>query len=171
MDGGKWVNLEDFARIHKFTPREVNGFEYVELDMLLRLDAMREFEGERDSWYFDVNQFHRPFVQGRRLTYHGYITKDGKERCCAVDGVMRDKATRKALPLLRQWFIAERWGWGGIGLYPFWNTPGLHLDDRPLARFERGARWWRDSQGNYRDLGELLEFYGLWNLPHPNDGR
>lgn len=36
----------------------------------------------------------------------------------------------------------------GIGWYPCWNTPGLHLDDRK-GDFKC---WYRDSEGKYKGL-------------------
>lgn len=53
------------------------------------------------------------------------------------------------LSLLEQYLLAERVGFGGIGCYPFWSSPGLHLDIRP-PQFH--YRWWRDEQGEYHPL-------------------
>lgn len=67
----------------------------------------------------------------------------------------------KGLPLLDFWLAAERHPvFTGIGLYPFWSHPGLHLDIRlALVR----ARWWRDMQGRYLPVTgrSLLEIRGL----------
>lgn len=54
--------------------------------------------------------------------------------------------------LLDQWLFAERFPWNGIGVYPFWNSPGLHCDLRRLRRDHPnlGKRWWRDADGRYR---------------------
>jgi hypothetical protein len=47
---------------------------------------------------------------------------------------------------LDQLMLSERSNlWGGIGIYPFWNNPGLHRDMRsgfPL-------RWIQDKAGIY----------------------
>ena len=54
------------------------------------------------------------------------------------------------LPLLDFWLAAERIrAFGGIGIYPFWVTPGLHLDTR-LGPHR--ARWWRDEARAYHPL-------------------
>ena len=53
--------------------------------------------------------------------------------------------------LLNQFLAAERFPFGGIGIYPYWNNPGLHLDIRNVVR---GARWWRDKDGSYKKLNE-----------------
>lgn len=59
----------------------------------------------------------------------------------------------EGLPLIDQWMAAERFPFQGIGLYPHWNSPGLHLDVRRVGT-EHGAgrRWWRDATGAYRTL-------------------
>lgn len=50
----------------------------------------------------------------------------------AIDGHV------KGLNLVDQYFLAERSGlFKGIGLYPCWNSPGLHLD----VRDGLPARW------------------------------
>ena len=54
----------------------------------------------------------------------------------------------EGLPLLDQWLFVERYAFNGIGLYPFWRTPGLHADLRRLGRDHPrlGKRWWRDDR-------------------------
>ena len=61
-------------------------------------------------------------------------------------------------PLVDQWLFAERFPWVGIGLYPFWKTPGLHLDLRKLGQDHPhlGKRWWRDAAGEYRALDKAF---------------
>lgn len=57
------------------------------------------------------------------------------------------------LNLIDQWLAAERFPFVGIGLYPFWVQPGLHLEVRPSGEVpSRGRRWWRDAEGRYRPL-------------------
>jgi uncharacterized protein YcbK (DUF882 family) len=47
-----------------------------------------------------------------------------------------------------QLLAAEKIGlFNGIGIYPFWNNPGLHVDVRTVP-----ARWARDKKGNYVSL-------------------
>lgn len=37
----------------------------------------------------------------------------------------------------------------GLGVYPYWNNPGIHLDVRPE---HMRAMWWRDRNGVYQQL-------------------
>ena len=56
--------------------------------------------------------------------------------------------------LTDQWLFAERYPWSGIGIYPFWNSPGLHVDLRRLGRDhpQMGKRWYRDLSGVYKPI-------------------
>jgi uncharacterized protein YcbK (DUF882 family) len=67
------------------------------------------------------------------------------------------------LSLMDQFLIAEKTGlFTGIGLYPFWNQPGLHVDVRKLKRNELGKRWIRDKKEEYVALNsENLRKFGV----------
>ena len=50
-------------------------------------------------------------------------------------------------------FKAMQFPFTGLGLYPFWNRPGLHLDVRPLDNDDHRRRvWYRDKAGKYHPL-------------------
>ena len=54
----------------------------------------------------------------------------------------------EGLPLGDFWLEAERQpSFTGIGLYPYWTHPGLHLDTRPGPQ---RSRWWKDRDHAYR---------------------
>lgn len=56
----------------------------------------------------------------------------------------------KGLNVVDQFLIAEKTRlFSGIGVYPFWNNPGLHLDVRELKLNQAAARWLRDERGIY----------------------
>jgi uncharacterized protein YcbK (DUF882 family) len=55
--------------------------------------------------------------------------------------------------LFDAWLSAERFAFKGIGVYPYWNNPGLHLDVR-TAPYR--ARWWRDAEKNYQALNRAV---------------
>ena len=56
--------------------------------------------------------------------------------------------------LVDQMIIALKFdGVHGLGLYPFWNTPGLHIDIRGLAnKYSPDAQWIRSDKGVYEAL-------------------
>jgi len=148
------MKRDDFKHIRHFSMDEIPGWDKVDLEVIKRLDEMRHTDGEEMGWYFIITSAYREAKPGVRYSFH----HDGM----AIDGMMIDRATRLPLPLLKQYVIAERYNWGGIGLYPFWNRPGLHLDIREYSSFDRQARWWRDRDGTYRNLYDYFESRGLF---------
>ena len=76
-----------------------------------------------------------------------YEQEDGK--CHAVD------CSAPGVPLGRQYTVAERFGFGGIGLYPHWKHPGLHLDNRIVGKYRPAARWVRNRAGVYVGLDNI----------------
>ena len=52
----------------------------------------------------------------------------------------------KKLTLQEMFQLAAFCGFRGIGVYPFWNTPGIHVDTRP---WEHIATWMRNQKGTY----------------------
>ena len=59
----------------------------------------------------------------------------------------------RGVPLRWQLMSAERFEFGGIGVYPFWKSPGLHLD---IRKGEIGARWWKTADGEYEEFNDNL---------------
>ena len=62
------------------------------------------------------------------------------------------------IDVLEMFIFALRFGWTGIGFYPYnEKTPAIHCDMRIGEEYEqRKALWWRDNKGNYHN-GELLK--------------
>ena len=67
--------------------------------------------------------------------------------------ILKDKSV---MPVLEQLAMAERFGWGGIGIYPHWISPGLHVDTRQIKTYEPGARWYRNFAGEYHSIETYL---------------
>lgn len=57
-----------------------------------------------------------------------------------------------ALDYLSEYMFAKI-SFGGIGAYPYWNNPGMHLDFR-----EDTVHWYRDSQGKYHYYTDWDQF-------------
>jgi uncharacterized protein YcbK (DUF882 family) len=76
---------------------------------------------------------------GKRIVIHcGYEPRDGAgyhPKGMAVD------CHAEGLRLLEFYIAASRFNFGGIGLYPWWHHPGLHLDTRPEAVANGRALW------------------------------
>ena len=61
------------------------------------------------------------------------------------------------LDVIDQFLLAEKSGlFTGIGIYPFWNRPGLHLDVRPKSNKKSDPRWSRLSNGHYAGISSRL---------------
>lgn len=59
----------------------------------------------------------------------------------------------EGLHVIDQYLVAERFdAFNGIGVYPLWKRPGLHLDVRPNGKLGFDARWGRFEPGNYVKL-------------------
>lgn len=123
-----------FPDLRHFVASEFKYPDLMDETTLKQLDSMRD---TLNDMIITINSDYRPGSKG----WHG--------RGKAVDCVIRYRDTRQPVPIVKQFIIASRFLWGGIGFYPYWKDPGLHLDTRPMFRFDRRALWWRDQHGTY----------------------
>ena len=113
-----------WSTIKHFKPEEFNyPDEFINnggFVLLQKLDEFREFVGKPIIIHSDF----RPGDKGQH----------GKAR--AVDIHV------KGMHVIDQFLCAEKSGlFTGIGIYPNWNNPGLHLDIRILKEGEAYHRW------------------------------
>ncbi|MDI3547905.1 MAG: Peptidase [Halanaerobiales bacterium] len=99
--------------------------------LIYLLDQMRGFVGSPFRINYGTQGVHSPNSQH-------YLGN-------AVDGYF------PGLSIKEQFLIAIRFPFTGIGVYPYWNNPGLHLDVRQIHQ-EYKAMWWRDSRGDYQPM-------------------
>ena len=121
----------------------------MEYELLVELDGLRRF-------------------LGKPVTIHeGYATSGHATNSAHYWGGAADLHV-EGLPLLDQYLAAERFRFTGIGLYPHWNRPGLHLDVRRRVAGDPEARWWRDAVGAYQALtGDTIRQGALQPPPRP----
>lgn len=123
--------------IRYFDPEEFVNWQEMHVPFLQALDILREYVGSPIRIHESnpvPNSAHKPdsahFI-GR-----------------AVD------CSCQNLPLWDFFLAATRvLQFTGIGVYPHWNSPGLHLelrDDATLRKY-----WWRDESGIYRGITAL----------------
>jgi hypothetical protein len=149
------AKLETFQTVKHFKPEEFRYPDKVDDDTLLQLDAMRENE---KGIYIIVTSDYRPGDP----KWHG----KGK----ALDIIMMDRLLNLPLPVIKQFLIASKYCWTGIGIYPYWTNeigkrmPGVHVDTRPMRRFGWRATWWRDRVGKYRGIDELFRRLYNWQV-------
>ena len=125
MDNIDWESLKYFKRSEFKHPDKMNRF------LIYRLEEFRRRIGH-------AIVIHSDYREGDK-GYHG--------KGDAVDVHIKD------IPLSYAYILAERSGlFNGIGIYPAWNHPGLHLD----IRSGDGARWgsWNQSNHIYVPLNE-----------------
>ena len=121
----------DWTKVRFFKPSEFQYPDKVDPLLIYSLDALRAAAGRPIT----INSDYRPGDKGQHGT--------GR----AVDIVIR------GLHVVDQFLLAEKTRlFAGIGIYPHWNTPGIHVDIRPLQPHEQGARWARDKDGKYVPL-------------------
>jgi len=132
----QWIYRWPTLRIDQF-----NNFEKMELVIIDMLEHMLKFCSSMGLQH-KINSDYRDDDTGQ----HG----KGK----AVDFVLYKKVLGD-FHWLYQFHIALRFDFTGIGVYPCWNTPGIHVDSRDI-KFPK-ALWWRDKDNAYRRMEEMLE--------------
>lgn len=126
--------LEIFNTLRHFTIDEFDHPERIKPEVLLMVDELRHRE---PGIIVTIRTDYRP---GDPLT-HGA----GQ----ALDFVIRDRNTREPLPIRKQFLIMIRYAWTGIGIYPYWNSPGVHGDLKPMSLYSRRRYWMRNKKGVY----------------------
>jgi len=135
---------EEWNEIKHFKPDEFDYPDFIDFNSLSMLDSMREKEK-------------KIIIINSDFAFTGHSDNSMHYKGKAFDIVIKDKNTKEPLPIIEQFLIAIRYFWTGIGFYPFWKVPGLHVDTRPLTLLDRRATWWKDKEGEYRPIEEYFK--------------
>jgi uncharacterized protein YcbK (DUF882 family) len=122
----------DWSKVKWFKPSEFGQYAN-QMDPLLiySLDALRDFVKRP----IRINSAFRPGDPGQ----HGL----GKAADIVIAG----------LGCVDAFLVAEKTRlFSGIGIYPYWHLPGIHVDVRDLRPSEQGARWARNKDNVYVTL-------------------
>lgn len=133
MDQRQWQHINHFHQGENWGDLDLLKFELVQ-----KLDWMREELGS-------------PVFINCAADLTGHSTNSYHYKGMAADIHFSEDV------LLGDVFIlATRW-FSGIGLYPFWNNPGLHVDIRSLKVDEEAKYWisWRKGKYHKLDINEL----------------
>lgn len=136
----------DWSRVKYFSPDENWGDpEKMIPELIYTLDAFRKYLGRA----INVNC--------------GWSTKGHSSKSQHYIGRAADISFgSSSVDLLPIYLAAERFGFNGLGLYPDWYHPGLHLDVRVLNVNAPKHRWIRVDKGDigYIDLNaeNLLKY-------------
>lgn len=90
---------------------------------------------------------------GKKVIIHcGFETRGSG---CHPRGIAIDMHV-EGMHIVDQFIAASRFdAFNGIGVYLWWNNPGLHVDTR-LNRFEHDARWGSVARGEYVALDKAF---------------
>jgi len=136
------MTKKEWGLIKYFSPKEDWGDpDRMEFYLVYLLDRLRFIIGKPIIIHYGTQGKHSP------NSWH-YVGK-------AVD------FHAKGISLFQLFLSATRFPFGGIGVYPFWDNPGLHVDTRPRPNGEPQARWGRIN-GEYIPLNE--EFFRKYVL-------
>jgi len=136
------MTKEQWTRIRHFGPEEAWGDPYkMSFRLIFILDRLRDFTGKVIVVHFGIQGSHS------KNSWH----PKGKAVDCHAEG----------MSLLDFYLTAERFPFGGIGVYPCWNHPGLHLDIRPISEKRRDpeARWGRIHNSYVPLNAEFIRWY------------
>lgn len=121
IDVLRWNSIKNFKK-QEFQPNA----DKVDLDLVILLDRFRDEIGA-------------PVV-----IHCAYETTGHSKNSQHAKGKAADLHV-KGVSLLEAFDAAEKIGFTGIGVYPHWNNPGLHLD----IRDRKPIRWYQDENGEY----------------------
>ena len=120
--------MTDWKKVRYFKASEFSHPESLDPLLIYSLDALRAAAGKP----IKINCDFRPGDPGQ----HGL----GKAADIVISG----------FSVVDQFLIAEKTRlFSGIGIYPYWNRPGIHVDVRSLKPHEPAARWARNAAGVY----------------------
>lgn len=122
-----WKAIEDY-----FSPEEFGVEAYNNMD---------------DSFLIKLYKF-RVAMGNPMIIHEGYATSGHSPNSYHYRGRAVDFHFRQSNPVfIRRLVVAAvRCGLYGIGIYPYWVTPGFHLDDRHPNKFQM---WKRNKNGIY----------------------
>lgn len=124
------MTYDMWKEVKNFTPKRFGTISMAKV-LIFTLQDMRDYIGRR----IFVHNGYRPGNKG----YHPLKM--------AVD------IDIEGLHVIDQYLVAERFdNFNGIGVYPLWRRPGLHLDVRLKRKSAFDSRWGRFEPGNYVKL-------------------
>lgn len=124
---------EDWGKLKFFDAFEFETPEEMEQEVVFLLDAIRAVAGA-------------PFRVHESFSLTGHETNSLHKIGGAIDGHF------EGLGVIEQYLLCEQFRPAGLGFYPFWSPPGIHIDSRSLMPYQKAARWWRDAGGIYRRI-------------------
>ena len=147
------MNLKHFKESEFFAwsgNTKINVFHLMNKDFLLFLDDVRDYVGTE----FRLNN---SFAFGT-----GHSSKSYHYKGMAIDFITPHKSYIDTANKIHEYFVKNKLKYGGLGLYPYWHTQGLHLDNGNHKRANKPTYWVRDKTKkylysfNYRDITKKI---------------
>ena len=130
MQEEQWKEIKYFTQSEKWGDPTAMDYNLVRL-----LDSLRAFIGKKII-------IHCGYEDRGNDSYH---CRGMAIDCHAVD-----------IHLIDFYIAACRFGFGGIGIYPKWNSPGLHIDSRPVDEYGHKSFWASIEYGKYIPITSTL---------------
>ncbi|MBI5428397.1 MAG: hypothetical protein HZA02_09000 [Nitrospinae bacterium] len=132
-----WSDIKYFTR-EEFRPEGHDGDFDMGIGFILKLDNFR-------------SQIDSPMVVHKNggFAVSGHSENSLHYLGLAADLHIRERGSDRPRDVLEQALLAYKWSFLSIGIYPFWNRPGLHLDDRAAIGLPKKV-WFQDRAGKYR---------------------
>lgn len=134
------MNPNAWEQIKRFRREEFDYPDKLDMRLIVMADAMLVRETRyRPGLQFIVHNDYRP---GDPKT-HGMGW--------ALDGHFQIKHSGciKNLSIEDQFFICMRYPFGGVGIYPWWTHPGVHIDVKPRSLSDRRRMWLSPAEKDY----------------------
>jgi uncharacterized protein YcbK (DUF882 family) len=124
-------------QVNFFVETEFERIEDMYAPLVWELDALRGYVN-REVGVSESNPRPSPHSSHASNSRH-FVGRAVDCNCCS-------------LPLWDFFLAASRFNFTGIGVYPYWNTPGLHLEIREGNQHKPRNYWWRDHVGAYKAM-------------------
>ncbi len=107
MNDAEWAHIRHFDESEKWGDPAMMSF-----SLVAELDSLRDYVGQPIV-------IHRGYDAAARRSQHSH-------------GLAADLHI-VGMPLVEAFLAASRFSFMGIGVYPWWHNPGLHLDMRVFS--------------------------------------
>lgn len=155
------ANQRDNLPLKHFSKAEFGAYwPLMSLDLLSRLDAFRDALGYPVAISSAPGAIGRPIIgggqaeSGAEKSWHNYALHG---EIMAVDIHPLPPGGADAEERQRWYQLAKQVGFTGIGIYPDWNRPGMHLDVRTDRQPGSPATWagvYRGGKQIYTNINE-----------------
>ena len=136
IDSSNWVlrwayvGLDQFDKIEKMT-----------IDTLDEFNELCKYASLNNGWQHRINSDYR----------RGGTGQHPKGRAIDVVFYLRSPGD---VDVISQFLFALRFQFTGVGFYPYWKAPGIHVDTRQNVKYR--AMWYQEKDNSYKTPDEYF---------------